>query len=84
MFVNFSIRRKQNKFTLRCQAHLFTFLEEDGRLLLTLSLLGTERREFKSGIKYHMAGYIISEQNKVCILASRAELSLTYANMVLN
>ena len=54
VFDNFSISRMRNKFILSCQAHLFTFWEEDGRHLLSLSLLGTERWEFKTCIRYYM------------------------------
>ena len=54
VFDNFSISRKRNKFTLSCQAYLLTFWGEDGRPLLYLSLLGTERQEFKTGIRYYM------------------------------
>jgi hypothetical protein len=38
--------------------------------ILPLSLLCTERREFKTGIRYYMPEYIIWEQNKVCTLAN--------------
>ena len=64
VFDNFIISRKRNKFTLSCQAHFFTFWKEDGRHLLYLSLLDTERQEFKTGIRYHMPEYIIWEYKK--------------------
>ena len=51
-FQNFQLVERETN--LLCQAHLFTFLEEDGRHLLPLSLLGKEKRKFKSGIKYQI------------------------------